>query len=124
MRQNDFVEYVTGDLLSKVRNVSARSMFGGWGLYKDSVIFGIVVDDVLYFRTGDKNRLKYEAAGSEPFSYETSAGKKVSMAYWRVPPEVLEDKAAAAQWAEESFQVNLERAAAASRPGKRKGRKK
>ena len=40
---NEFVEYVTQDLLSSLRGITARAMFGGFGIYKDYVMFGIVV---------------------------------------------------------------------------------
>ena len=44
MKSNEFVEWVTGDLLAQMSGVTARAMFGGYGVYKDGVIFGIIVD--------------------------------------------------------------------------------
>ena len=117
MKQNAFVEYVARDLLSKLSGVSARAMFGGYGLYQDGVIFGIIVDDTLYFKADETNRKKYEAAGSAPFTYESTGRKKAVMSYWQVPAEVMEDKTAAAAWAEESRRINLEKK---SEPRRRK----
>ena len=114
MKRNDFAEYVTEDLLAGL-GVSARAMFGGYGLYRDGVIFGIIADDTLYFKVGDSNRAQYEAAGSRPFSYGTARGKKAVMSYWEVPARVLEDRKTAAAWAEESRALS-----AAVKPPKKK----
>ena len=54
---NEFVEYVTQDLLSSLRGITARAMFGGFGIYKDGVMFGIVVDGELYFKVDDTNKI-------------------------------------------------------------------
>ena len=106
MPKNDFVEYVVKDLLAEVRGVTSRAMFGGFGLYKDGVIFGIIVDDEVYFKVGDPNRKKYEKAGSRPFTYQNARGKDIAMSYWAVPADVLEDREAIALWAEESCRIS------------------
>ena len=106
MPKNDFVEYVMKDLLSGVRGVTSRAMFGGHGIYKDGTIFGIVVDDELYFKVDETNRKKYEAAGSKPFTYDTKKRKKIVMSYWEVPPDILEDREEIARWAEESCRIS------------------
>ena len=36
----DFAQYVTEDLLREIDGISAKAMFGGYGLYKNGVIFG------------------------------------------------------------------------------------
>lgn len=106
MPKDGFVDYVVMDLLSGLRGVTARAMFGEHSLYLDDVIFGIVADDVLYFKVDDANRPKYEAAGSREYAY-VSGGKKVPMPYWEVPASVLEDREELARWAEESQRITL-----------------
>ena len=32
--------------------VSAKAMFGGYGIYIDELMFALVADDVLFFKTG------------------------------------------------------------------------
>lgn len=101
----DYAEYVV-DLLSPWARVTAKAMFGGFGLYRQGQIFAIIVDDTLYFKVGDSNRPDYEAAGSEPFTYEAN-GKKMVMSYWRVPEDILEDSETIGLWAERAFQEAL-----------------
>ena len=105
MTQSAFVDYVVHDLLSGVDGVRARAMFGGYGIYRDEVMFAIIVDDVLYFKVDDTNRGEYEKMGSRPFTYE-SRGKRATMSYWEVPAEVLDDREEIGQWAERSYEIS------------------
>ncbi len=94
-------------LTPRLGEVTVKSMFGGFGLYMGGSIFGMVVDEVLYFKVGPSNQVEYEQAGSEPFSYQHKSGKQIAMSYWTVPPEVLEYPEALAEWAHKS--VNAKR---------------
>ena len=105
MKKSDFVDYVVQDLLSELDGIRARAMFGGWGIYKDGLTFAIVVDDQLYFKVDDTNKTKYQKYGSRPFTYE-SRGKSVSMSYWEVPAEVMDDRDEIKRWAEESHHIS------------------
>jgi len=108
MPKTDFVDYVVSDLLGEWEGVRARAMFGGYGLYKEDTIFGIIVDDVLYFKVGDANRKAYEAAGSRPFEYQAKGrAKPVRMSYWEVPAEVMDDRGEIRRWAEAARRVSL-----------------
>ena len=60
----------------------------------------------------------YEAAGSEPF--RPVAGREVSMSYWRVPIEVLEDAGELATWALAAIRAAGNAAQKAKRKTKRK----
>ena len=43
--------------------VTARSMFGGCGVYLDGAFFAIIADDVLYFKADEATQPRYEAQG-------------------------------------------------------------
>ena len=103
MIAKEYRDYVL-DILAPFGDITSRAMFGGYSLYKYGVIFAIIADDVLYFKGGDSNRADYVAMGSEPFSYEAK-GKRVSMSYWQVPLEVMEDGVELARWAEKAYGV-------------------
>ena len=76
-----------------------RAMFGGFGVYLDDVIVGLIIWDRLFFRVGDRNRPDYQAAGSSPFTYEGRRGKPIEMPYWEVPDEVLAEPDRLRLWA-------------------------
>jgi DNA transformation protein len=85
------------DQLAPLPQLWSKAMFGGIGLYSGECFFGIVAADELFFKVDLSNRAAYEAAGSEPF--RPVAARPVSMSYWRVPIEVLEDSGELAAWA-------------------------
>ena len=108
MTNVDFHAYVVHDLMSNIQGIQSRAMFGGWGLYHNGTIFGIIADDQLYFKADEKNRKEYEAAGSSPFTYEASGRKKVTIAsYWEVPADVLENRELLVSWVEDSCKASL-----------------
>jgi len=104
----DFSEYVVGDVLGHVDGVTARAMFGGYGLYLDGVIFGIITAaDELRFKVDDTNRAQYESFGSTPFVYTGHSGKKPSiMQYYLVPEEVLENRELVEEWLLQSVAIS------------------
>ena len=105
MKRSDFADYVAQDLLAGLPGVRARAMFGGYGIYQNDVMFAIIVDDTLYFKVDDSNRKDYEKLGSKPFVYK-SRGKRVTMSYWEVPAEVMDDREEIVRWAERSLRIN------------------
>jgi DNA transformation protein and related proteins len=113
----EFRDFVL-DQLAALRELRAKRMFGGIGLYSGERFFGIVAADELFFKVDDGNRGAYEAAGSEPF--RPVAGRRVSMSYWRVPIEVLEDPADLRVWAQDAIAAAARAAAGKPRPRKKK----
>jgi DNA transformation protein len=107
------------ELLAPLGPISARSMFGGVGLFHGGLMFGLIARDELFFKVGDANRLAYEAAGEAPFSYETKHGLHTIQSYWRCPPELLDDTENFQVWARQA----VEEAVAAAK-GKSKTRRK
>jgi DNA transformation protein len=91
-------DLVVEDLLNGKANITSRAMFGGWGLYKDGKIFGIIGDGVVYLKLLEAHRAAFEKLGSQPFRYSRKDGKATTMGYWSVPEEVLEDREVFGQW--------------------------
>jgi DNA transformation protein len=90
MSSSGFVNYVL-DVLSPIGNIKAQKMFGGYGISMNGIFFGIISDDILYFKVDTSNQANYESYGSKPFLYEKSDGKKIVMSYWEVPVDLLEN---------------------------------
>lgn len=102
---SDFVDNVL-DLLARWGGVSARRMFGGYGLYRQGTMFALVAEDVLYLKADDRNRPAFKAAGMGPFTYEGKS-KPVEMSYYEAPPELFDDGEAMADWAKEALAAAL-----------------
>ncbi len=92
MKNKSFHDYIVYDLLADIPDITSRAMFGGWALYKNGIIFGIIVAGELYFKVDNGNRPDFQRMESHPFVYVKSDGKSITMCYWLVPEEVLEDK--------------------------------
>ena len=108
-KNNTFPEYVVSDVLSEVGGVTTRAMFGGYCVYKDGIVFGIIGNDELFFKVSETNIEDYKKAGSYQFEYTTKKGKTAKMNYWHVPDEVLEDKHEIVLWVNKAVKVALEK---------------
>lgn len=86
--------------------ITARAMFGGYGIYFDRTIFASIVEDKLYFRVDDGNRADYDRYGSQPFIYEGSR-KPVEMPYLTLPDAILKDPAELKNWIDKACQASI-----------------
>jgi DNA transformation protein len=97
----EYLNYVL-EQLSDLHGVTHRRMFGGAGLYCDGVIFGLIAGDVLYFKVGPATREHYTARGMAAFRpYRNKP--QISMSYYELPADVLEDPEQCAAWARRSL---------------------
>ena len=112
MADDSFKEFVL-DQLSALPDVRARAMFGAHGLYSGERFFGILDEGRLFFKTDAQSQADYTARGMGPFTYK-SKGKLMTMAYYEVPPDVLEQPQELAGWARKAIGV----AASSRKPAK------
>jgi DNA transformation protein len=96
----EYLDYII-DQLKAFGPVTAKRMFSGAGLYHQGLFFGIIADDVLYFKVDDGNRQDYIDAGMGPFKPFGS----YAMGYYDVPADVLEDSHELALWARKAFEA-------------------
>lgn len=120
---SEFVAHVV-ELLDGFGDVNARRMFGGYGIFRDGLMFALIADDELYFKVDERNRPAFEALDLKPFVYRKK-GRDTSLAYYRAPEDALDDPDEAVAWARPAFDAAL-RAAAAKSTGtaNNRGRKK
>src|SRR5262245_62735146 len=85
------------DQLGELGEVTARSMFGGVGLYHRGVFFGILARDKLFLKAGDGNRRDYERAGMKPF--KPYPDRPSTMQYYEVPVGIVESPLDLVAWA-------------------------
>ena len=119
MSDKDFIAYLH-ELLAPAGTVSARAMFGGWGVYVDGTIMGIVVDGRLYLKADARTEPAFAATGNAPFVYESSKGP-VPMSYWAVPEEALDSPEAMAPWARRAIEAARRKAVAKKPPKAARG---
>jgi DNA transformation protein len=57
-------------VLSPFCNTSYRSMFGGYGIYKEGIIIALLNEGQLYFKSIPESEPYYQSFRSVPFAYE------------------------------------------------------
>ena len=85
--------------LNRVAPVTARGMFGGYGLYMEGIMFALIAYETVYFKVDEENRGDFEAWEMKPFTYD-GKGKPITMSYYEIPPPIWEDLAALVEWVE------------------------
>ena len=109
-RDQAFNDYIVGDVLRDVPGIVSKAMFGGWSIYKDGVIFGLIADGELYFKVDDSNIENYKQRESHPCVYE-GKNKQVTMSYWTVPEDILENQSELLEWIEKSIKASSKKLA-------------
>lgn len=100
----NFKEYVV-DQLGKLGYVTVKKMFGGAGIYYDGLIFGLLADDILYFKVDDSNKSDYVTAGMKPF--KPFEDKPMLMPYYEVPVDILENREQLAECAKKALIASI-----------------
>ena len=103
--EKEFVCYVV-DLMQSIGSVSAKSMFGGHGIFLQGLMFGLVADSVLYLKADKETKNEFEAKGLEAFSYNKK-GKEFKMSYYQAPEEALDGAEEMNSWANKAYNVAL-----------------
>ena len=101
----DFVDYIL-ELMESFCVVSARRMFGGYGVYREGLMFGLISDDILYLKVDSQNRQNFENAGMQAFKYDKK-GKQVSLSYFQAPEEALDNSDEMSSWASSAYDAAL-----------------
>lgn len=104
------------ELLSVLGPTRIKRMFGGHGFYVDDVFLALVIADRLYLKVDAQTRPRFEAAGCEPFVYD-SGGKRVSVGYWTAPDDAMESPALMLPWTRLAMEAALR--ARNAKPAKR-----
>jgi DNA transformation protein len=102
---DDFVEYVM-ELFGPFGTVGARRMFGGHGVYLDGLMFALVSGDTLYLKADPMNRIEFEQAGCEMFSYARK-GKRATISFFRAPEDAMESPELMLPWARTAYAAAL-----------------
>lgn len=122
MLDDDFKAMIE-ELLAPLGPVVVKRMFGGGGVFLDGLMFGLVIEDVLYLKADGINRPAFEAEGLAPFVYDKKGGKTTVMSYWRAPERLLDEPEELVAWARDALAASR-RAKTGTRPKLPRGRRK
>jgi DNA transformation protein and related proteins len=114
---SEFVEYLH-EVFERFGPIRTRKMFGGYGVYHNGLMFGLVANDTLYLKADAENARFFEKEGLEQFGYNKN-GRAIKMSYYEAPDGIMDDREQAAIWARRSFEAALRSQA----PGKKSRRR-
>ncbi len=109
------------ELLAPQGAVRVKRMFGGHGFYVDELFIALIAFGRLYLKADALTRERFEAAGCEPFVYESQTGgqrKAVTMGYFTAPEDAMESPALMQPWARLALEAALRARAAKKAPAK------
>jgi DNA transformation protein len=115
-KQSEFVTYLL-EQLAPLGTVTARGMFGGYGVYHGGRMFALVAGDTLYVKVDDTSRAEFESEGLRPFRYERRDIGEAVLDYYEPPAAAIDDREQLCAWAQKGIE-------AAMRGAKRKIRRK
>jgi DNA transformation protein and related proteins len=82
-------------------------MFSGAGIFRDGLMFGLIVRDVIYLKVDDTNVADFEREACKPFTYTRGKASgqpsQHALPYWRVPERLYDDPDELAEWARRAF---------------------
>jgi DNA transformation protein len=116
------------ELFGQFGPVTVRRMFSGAGIFRDGLMFGLIIRDVIYLKVDETNAAEFEREGGTPFTY--TRGRKSghpsqhALPYWRLPERLYDDPDELAVWAERAFAVAERKRLAPRRRTKRKSARK
>jgi DNA transformation protein len=104
-RVNEFVEHLN-EVFRLFGAIHSKRMFGGYGIYHQGLMFGLVADDTLYLKTDAVSAPQFSEAGCVPFEYNKN-GTTMRMSYASAPIEIFDDPEMARDWASLAYAAAL-----------------
>lgn len=104
-RVNEFVEHLN-EVFRLFGAIHSKQMFGGYGIYHQGLMFGLVANDTLYLKTDAVSAPQFSEAGCVPFEY-TKNGTTMRMSYASAPIEIFDDPEMARNWASLAYAAAL-----------------
>ncbi len=95
--------------LERAAPVTAKTMFGGAGIYLDGLIFGLLDNDRAFFKADETNAASFDAHEADWFH---PYGDERTMPYREVPVEVMEDPEVLRVWIDAAVAIAAKKKAA------------
>lgn len=111
------------DLFAPFGPVTIRRMFSGAGIFRDGLMFGLIVREVIYLKADGTSAGDFEREDCGPFTYirgkASGRPKEHALPFWRLPERLYDDPDELAEWARKAFAVAERKKMA---PGKQRTR--
>ena len=110
MNKDEYMNYIV-DMLQSVGPVYSKKMFGGFGLYMDDIMFGIINKNSVYFKVDKTTEGLFIEEGCLPFTFKRN-GKEFKMSYYEVPATALDSMDTMHKWGQLAYDSAIKNALA------------
>jgi DNA transformation protein len=104
-KKKEFASYIV-DLMQSIGPVNAKAMFGGYGIFLEGLMFGLIAENVLYLKADEETENEFKARGLDNFTYNKK-GKEFKMSYYQAPAEAMENREEMNLWAAKAYSAAL-----------------
>jgi DNA transformation protein len=92
------------DLFAAFGPISLRRFFGGEAIQSGDIMFGMIFDERIYFKTDEHTRNAFVAEDTEPFAFE-KVGETIVTGWYALPDRLYDDPEELARWARQACAV-------------------
>ena len=103
--QREFANHIL-DLLDSFGAVEAKRMFGGFGIFHQGLMIGLISDGSLYLKADTQSKSPFEDEGLTRFSY-FKQDKECFLSYYQAPERFFEDCDECVRWANLAYDAAL-----------------
>ena len=112
------------DLFAPFGQVTIRRMFSGAGIFRDGLMIGLIVRDVIYLKADESTAPDFEREDCKPFTYirgkNSNRPTEHALPFWRLPERLYDDPDELADWARKAFAVAQRKKMAAGKRTKQR----
>lgn len=103
------------ELFAALGDITVKRLFSGKGIYHRGLIVGALMDGDVLLKGDAESGPEFEAAGAARWTYTYPDGRTISMPYWSLPAEAVDDPERAAVWVQRAYAAAL-RSSTVKRP--------
>ena len=101
----EFANHIV-DLMEDFGRVEAKRMFGGFGIFHEGLMIGLIADGSFYLKADEQTRELFLEQGSTPFTYQKQ-DKEFSLSYYLAPESFFEESDEIKHWARLAYDAAL-----------------
>ena len=94
------------ELLDAFGPCEARRMFGGYGIFHQGQMFGLIADGSLYLKADEQSRQRFLDEDSQAFTY-LKKDREFQLSYYLAPEAFFEGGEECQRWARIAFDAAL-----------------
>lgn len=118
---SEFLAHIT-EQLRCLGDLTTRAIFGGVGIMIDNRLIGVVLNEVLYLYTDERNRPDYLARGMGPFRPYPNAFDLTTDQY-EVPRDIVQNAQTLQEWGRRALDASIASARVKQMAGIERARK-